>query len=83
MLFRKLDPDVKYVYQGPRGRHSDRDKAVHAFESLFEKMQKLDVAASVPVYACPSDELSALLSATNYHTACEAKFACLKAEITN
>ena len=78
ILFRKIEPTVKYVYQGPKGKHSARDKAVHAFDSLFTKMQKLDVTASVPIFA--SDELTTLLSATN-HSLCEAKFTRLEAEM--
>ena len=77
VLFKCLSKD-RYVYQGPRGNTSDRNKQVHAFDGLYDKMimMKRDDSVDVPIFAIPSDQLSSILDLALKvnHAPCEARF---------
>ena len=84
VLFKCLSKE-KYTYQGPRGKTSDRDKQVHAFDGLYEKMSMLkkDDSVNIPIFAIPSDQLSSILVLAQKvnHVPCEDRFNRLETDL--
>lgn len=61
IILETCDPQQpRPAYQGPNGNKTVREKAVHAFEMIFIKLNHLDQAKS-PTFACPSNELHLLI----------------------
>ena len=73
LLFKHLEPDGP-KYQGPN-RSTERQKMIHAFESIYKKMSEVDAATSQVIFVCPSYELSLIpqLSSDNNHIKCSDK----------
>ena len=78
-VFTYLQPEEHYGYNGPRV--SDRDKAVHAFDQIYGKIQEADATRKV-IFACPSRDLRMLpAKQTDNHVPCIEKFNNLQRQI--
>ena len=51
----------RYVYQGPNGVKSPREKSIHALEGVYAKMNTLDQTSCPVLFVCPSHDLSRFL----------------------
>ena len=71
-LFSHTDPDAK-GYNGPNNS-SDKEKANHCFELIFNKMKELDAKSSCIIFACPSIDLNVLPITSSSHD-CTSEFA--------
>ena len=69
VIFKFLSDD-RYVYQGPNGVNSPRQKSIHALEGVYSKLNIMDKSHPVLI-VCPSDDLHLLL---NIATPCDHKF---------
>ena len=69
------DPTEKYTYKGPN-KSSMREKSIHAFEQIYDKLKFLDARGQTPTIACPSDELHSILSMNGHcdHKVMEIRF---------
>lgn len=65
LVFKYAHPGDKYSYRGLNQSKPLRERALHAFESLFTKLCELDAYDKMPVVACPSDQLHLLPSVDN------------------
>lgn len=70
VLYKAVNPNDRYVYNGPKSSSTDSEKAVHALEGILTKLQVLDKNASSIVFACPSYDL-ACINPSNGNTVSE------------
>ena len=87
ILYKTLDPQNKYNYNGPRSKSaSDRDRINDAYEGIYSKMMKIDADNSVPIFSVPSTELHGLMSLQEQqestHASCDTKFKHMEERLT-
>ena len=70
-LFSYIDPDAK-GYNGPNNS-TEKEKASHCFDLIFNKMKELDAKANSLIFACPSIDLNVLPITSSSHD-CTAEF---------
>ena len=60
----KLTSTDRYVYQGPNGIKSPRERSIHALEAVYSKLNELDQvhAGHAVMFVCPSHDLHLLLN---------------------
>ena len=65
LIFEYAIPVDTPNYRGLNAAKHPRDKILHCFEPIWEKLVELDADGKMPVVACPSDKLHVLPSLQN------------------
>ena len=65
LIFEYAIPVDTPKYRGLNAAKHPRDKILHCFEPIWEKLVELDAEGKMPVVACPSDKLHVLPSLQN------------------
>ena len=63
-LYKTLNPDNQYRYNGPQKAKTEPEKSVHCLEGILSKLHEIDQNASSLVFACPSYELDRILTSS-------------------
>jgi hypothetical protein len=70
-----------YAYRGPNKVPNIRDKSIHAFDGIFDKLMELDANDIMPTIACPSEDMGLLLSLHNDPIKVDDRFRSLEEDI--
>ena len=81
LIFMYHNPEEPYAYRGPNKTPNERDRLIHAFDGIFDKLVELDSKGSMPIIACPSEDMGLLLSLHNDPIIIDDRFRKLEQEI--